>query len=434
MKLLLTRTSLLFYFIFAVAPSGWAATTYDPAASFEQGYLSHSNPNGVWSYGHSASFTGPVSLYTQTGQPGVLGGTNTQIWSSTSVGTAVSSVEYNNGPAQLVGGVWDLLANQIVLVGIGGENPDLVFTAPQAGTYSVTGSFRVDDTRGGQSAVVGVVANGNLLLSSGLSGDGQTLPFSYTVTLPAGSTVVFSTQGGNPVTGLTAAITGPLVAQIPYYFSQLAVGGGWQTTLTLVNYSPQPVTCVTDFYSDIGTPLALSFSQGSVSTRTDTLQAGQSIHDQTAGSPPTNVEGWAQATCTGPVQASLLYRYYQAGVPSGEASVNAETAPTTEFATFAQTFTGVAYANPSTTQSANITLTVYDTTGNRLASQIVTLGPLAHGSANIGPLLGIPSFTGFVKITSTIPVISLSLNAEAFPVFSSLPPGDLPGSTLLITP
>jgi hypothetical protein len=89
---------------------------------------------------------------------------------------------------------------------------------------------------------VGVVANGNLLLSSGLSGDGQTVPFSYTVTLPAGSTVVFSAQGGNPVTGLTAAITGPLITQIPYYFSQIAVGGGFQTTLTFINYSPQQIT------------------------------------------------------------------------------------------------------------------------------------------------------------------------------------------------
>jgi hypothetical protein len=319
-------------------------------------------------------------------------------------------------------------------VGIGGENPDLVFTAPQAGTYSVTGSFRVDDTRGGQSAVVGVVANGSLLLSSGLAGDGQTVPFSYTVTLPAGSTVVFSAQGGNPVTGLTAAITGPLVTQIPYYFSHLAVGGGWQTTLTLVNYSPQPVTCVTNFYSDIGTPLSVSFSQGSVSTRTDTLQAGQSIHDQTTGSPPSVTPGWAQATCTGPVSASVLYRLYQAGMPVGEASVNAETAPTTQFATFAQTLTGVAYANPSSTQSANVTLTVYDATGNRLGGQTEALGPLAHGSANLGALLGIPNFTGFVKITSTLPIISLSLNAEAFPVISSLPPGDLPSSTLLVKP
>jgi hypothetical protein len=281
---------------------------------------------------------------------------------------------------------------------------------------------------------VGVVANGNLLLSSGLSGDGQTVPFSYTVTLPAGSTVVFSAQGGNPVTGLTAAITGPLITQIPYYFSQIAVGGGFQTTLTFINYSPQQITSVTNFYSDIGSPLSVPFSEGAVSTRTDTLQAGQSIHDQTTSNSGAVTPGWAQATCTGSVQASLLYRLFQAGVPVSEAGVNAETAPTNEFATFAQTATGVAYANPSTTQSANITLTVYSATGARLGSQIVTFGPLAHGAANLGPLLGIASFTGFVKITSTLPIISLSLNAEAYPVISSLPPVDLLSSTLLVTP
>jgi hypothetical protein len=62
------------------------------------------------------------------------------------------------------------------------------------------------------------------------------------------------------------------------------------------------------------------------------------------------------------------------------------------------------------------------------------VGPLAHGSANLGPLLGLPNFTGFVKITSTIPIISLSLNFEAPPIFSSLPPGDLPGATMLVAP
>jgi len=49
-------------------------------------------------------------------------------------------------------------------------------------------------------------------------------------------------------------------------------------------------------------------------------------------------------------------------------------------------------------------------------------------------LLGLTDFTGFVKITSTIPIISLSLNFESAPVFSSLPPGDLPDTTLLVTP
>jgi hypothetical protein len=220
-----------------------------------------------------------------------------------------------------------------------------------------------------------------------------------------------------------------------YYFSQLAVGGGWQTTLTYINYSPQAVTCTTNFYSDSGSPLSVPFNQGIISTRTDVLPPGGSVHDQTIASVAgASTEGWTQSSCTGAIEASLLYRYYANGVAASEAGVNAETAPTTKFATFAQTATGVAYANPSTTLTAVVTLEVYSSAGAPLGSTVVTLGPLAHGSANLGPLLGLNSFTGFVKITSTNPIISLSLNAEAFPVISSLPPGDLPASTTLVTP
>lgn len=219
-----------------------------------------------------------------------------------------------------------------------------------------------------------------------------------------------------------------------YYLSQLAFSGGWQSTLTFVNYSPQQVICTTNFYSDSGSALSIPFSQGTISARTDTLPPGGSVHDQTTANPAvTAAQGWAQASCTGLVQASVLYRFYNSsGVPVGEAAVNAETAPTTAFATFAETRTGVAYANPSTAQSASVTIAVYNSAGAPLGSTVITLGPLTHGADTLGHLLGLSNFTGFVKITSTIPIISLSLNAEASPVFSSLPPGDLPGSTVLV--
>jgi hypothetical protein len=223
-----------------------------------------------------------------------------------------------------------------------------------------------------------------------------------------------------------------------YYFSQLAFSGEFETTLTYINYSPETVTCVTNFYANAGTPLSIPFSQGTISTRTDVLPPGGSIHDATTASLTASVsEGWAQATCTGPVEAGLLYRLYSSGTPVSEASVNAETAPTTEFATFAQataaSSTGIAYANPSTTQSASITIEAYNELGTSLGSQIVTLAPLQHGAANVGAApLGFSAFTGFVKITSTVPILSFSLNAEAYPVLSSLPPGDLPGSTTLV--
>jgi hypothetical protein len=190
------RCSAVLFFV-ASATNGWAATTYDPTASFEQGFLSKSNPNGVWSYGSSSGSTSPVTLFTQAVQTGFVG-PNLQYWSSSpNPGSSGAFIGYNNGPA-LINGI-NLLANELMLVPLSGQNSNVVFTAPAAGTYSMTGSFRGDQD--GIGVVVGVVANGSLLLSTGISAVGQILPFSYTVTLSAGSTVVFSSGPGAETNG-----------------------------------------------------------------------------------------------------------------------------------------------------------------------------------------------------------------------------------------
>lgn len=230
------------------------------------------------------------------------------------------------------------------------------------------------------------------------------------------------------VRNITYAAAG---AATTYYFPHLTLGGGWQTTFTYINYSPQSVTCQTTYFSDSGGSLAVPFAEGSISNRTDNVGPGASIHvETTADVTAAIVPGWAEAQCTGPIKASVLFRLYSRGLAQGEASVNGSTAPTTEFVTFAQTQTGVAYANPSAVP-ANVTITVLDTSGNTLASTTFVLQPNQHGAANLGPMLGLASFTGSVQITSATPIVSLSLNSEAFPVFSSLPAGDLPDGTPL---
>ena len=104
-----------------------------------------------------------------------------------------------------------------------------------------------------------------------------------------------------------------------YYFPHLAVGASWQTTITYINYSPEEVSCQTDFISDHGTPLMVSFAAlGTVVSRTDVLPPGGSVHQET------NVDlnaslapGWARATCSGPLKASLLYRLHNSeGAPT----------------------------------------------------------------------------------------------------------------------
>ena len=113
----------------------------------------------------------------------------------------------------------------------------------------------------------------------------------------------------------------------------------WQTTITYINFSPEEVTCQTEFISDYGTPLMVSFAGlGLVVSRTDVLPPGGSVHEET------DVElsaplapGWARATCSGPVKASLLFRQRNSeGVPTAEAAVNAAAVPATRFVTFAE--------------------------------------------------------------------------------------------------
>jgi hypothetical protein len=107
-----------------------------------------------------------------------------------------------------------------------------------------------------------------------------------------------------------------------------------------------------------------------------------------------------------------------------------EVAPATKFVTFAERLTGVAYANPSL-QTAQINFVAIGSTGTILAAKSVPLLPGEHGAANLGPLLGLEDFTGSIQIVSTVPILSLSLNFEAYPAFSSLPPGELDGATPL---
>jgi hypothetical protein len=166
-------------------------------------------------------------------------------------------------------------------------------------------------------------------------------------------------------------------------------------------------------------------------SRTDALPPGGTVHQQSqANLNAAVVSGWSKAQCNGAVKASLLFRSYSQGVATAEAGVNAMAASARQFVTFAETGTGVAYANPSA-QSATITFTAIDSTGLARGTKTVTLAPQQHGASFLGPLLGLSGFSGSVQITSAVPIVSLSLNFEAAPVFSSLPPGELePGIPL----
>ena len=105
-----------------------------------------------------------------------------------------------------------------------------------------------------------------------------------------GETIVLDAESTNPALTappLTLTIEDNNAVPMPaggptYYFPHLAVGASWQTTITYINYSPQQVSCQTDFLSDHGSPLMVSFAdKGTVVSRTDVLDPGGSVHQET---------------------------------------------------------------------------------------------------------------------------------------------------------
>jgi hypothetical protein len=303
----------------------------------------------------------------------------------------------------------------------------VAYANPSQSAATVT--FTAKDATGAQ------IARKSIMLPMGAHGS-QNLGPLFGLSSFQGSVTITSS---NPIVSLSlSAEAAPIVSSLPpgqtdgtsatgpaaYYFAHIAAASVWRTTFTYVNASTQPVTCNTSFYSDSGNPLPLSFNGSSLSSTTDAIPAGGIARRQTDAQPSLPVmTGWAMTNCTGPVKASALFREYNGDVPQGEASVIAPSAPASQFVTYADQTTGVAYANPSA-NAAKITFTAHDASGSVIGTASLALPPGAHSAANLGPLLGIASFSGSVTVTSSQPIISLSLNAEAFPSFSSLPPGD----------
>ncbi len=235
-------------------------------------------------------------------------------------------------------------------------------------------------------------------------------------------TVKYSIEGDG-----IAAISGPPINGTVFFLGHLALNDIWRTTLTYINNSSQTVTCNTHFFNDTGTPLSVVFPDKPGANRTDILSPGGVLHVQTDAKPGTALQtGWAQCECDGPVKANVIFRDYKGSAPQAEGGVNAALKGSTRFVTFAEQWTGIALANPFPAD-ATVNVTLKNSAGSVIGSKEISLPSGSHTSYSVKNLIDLtsyPNFSGSVIITSNNPIISFSLNAEALPIFSALPPGE----------
>jgi hypothetical protein len=160
--------------------------------------------------------------------------------------------------------------------------------------------------------------------------------------------------------------------------SQVVAGGGWTTTIWLVNRTSAPVQTSLVFHGDNGSPLSLpltvtqpaSSQQVTESTVNEVIAPNTTLVVAT-GTPAVNVEGWADVLGNGSLSGIAVFSNgtTEAAVPL-QSQIG--TSISLLFDNTNGASTGVALANLAS-GPASITATVWDQYGNQLAALPVTL-------------------------------------------------------------
>lgn len=231
------------------------------------------------------------------------------------------------------------------------------------------------------------------------------------------------------------------VAQTRAAFSHIAAGGGWTTTITLLNTAAAPVPVTVAFHGDDGSALSLPATitqQGVTQTAASTALVNAvinpnatlliSLGDQIGGDQiATTYTGWADVQSSGSVGGYAIFRSTPAtGSPSeGTAPLQAQL-PSTLTLPYDNTggfVMGVALANLSTA-SANITATIWDDSGNPLGTQTLTIGGSGHMAFVLpNQLTSTGGKRGIVRFQSAAAggIAGLGLRFSPFGTFTSVP-------------
>jgi hypothetical protein len=267
-------------------------------------------------------------------------------------------------------------------------------------TGAVTGDFAMLFTSGDSLTGQVTIPAGYLLPSLG-----QSLNVAASVTVTGGAGTFTGASGSFPITGagsptgalsahLTASGSGTLrlpavhVAGTLAYagsMAHLAAGGGWKTSIILLNNGSKPAQAQVSFFDENGNPLILPLTspQAVITTPnatsvTQTIQAGGELVIESVGTGDALSLGSAQLFTDGSVSGFIIFRYnpsgQEAAVPlqaQNAASYSLAFDNTTGLAT------GVAVANVSS-QPANIQAIVRDDTGAVLAMDTIHLPGSGH--------------------------------------------------------
>jgi hypothetical protein len=171
--------------------------------------------------------------------------------------------------------------------------------------------------------------------------------------------------------------------------AQVTSGGGWKSTLTLINTGNATEEALVSFFDDYGNPLALPvnypqkpLSAPALASVIDrAVEAGAELLIETAGpeDQPTQA-GWALVQASGSLTGYSLFRWGTAPHQQEAAAALENRTPGSFLLSFDQTggyVLGIAVANTSS-PAANVTATLYDDSGATIGGTTLPLPAMGH--------------------------------------------------------
>ena len=213
--------------------------------------------------------------------------------------------------------------------------------------------------------------------------------------------------------------------------AHIASGGGWVTTITLINLSTASVTARIQFYDDNGSPLTLPLDYPQLglsvfrSSEDLTIAANGSVVIETGVAVPRTLVGWADVQARGAVTGYAIFRFNSPAGALSEGTVPLDTAESLSMALpYDNTRgfqTGLALVNQSSTDSIFIA-TLYNDAGSELASFRGGLSALGHGSFFVHEMFPASSNRrGIIRLQSEGAFTALGLRFNPSGSFTSVP-------------
>ncbi len=247
---------------------------------------------------------------------------------------------------------------------------------------------------------------------------------SFVVPASAGTTGVAEFDSSVPVVGLGIRSHGGAFTSIEALsavpvggktITHLADGQGWDTSVVLVNTDTAPANFTITFRNDAGNPLTLPLGpDGNQSQITGTIAPGGSRTITSQGTSVNLVTGWAELDTTSPIGGTAIFGYQSGGTLS-EASVpiipDTHTQFELPFDGSAGLGLGVAFANPSSSATAMISVSFNNAAGQPVGMPVSAVVP-PDGHTSI--VLALPvSAPGVAVVTSSTPVSALGIRSHS---------------------